>query len=531
MNRRSFFSLLTHGSSFRTEVSSAHDRTQITAGLEPYATPLTRADALHLLRRLSFGPTTQMVTSLIGKSATAAVDMLLGDGTEPAPASPGTWVDKAQEDPNNLDIISKNGIEAGWRANFLQLQNWWANLMMNESTVLSEKLTMFWSGHFTTEFTYDLGYVPPQVLYRQNLMLRRDRLGNFKTFLEDVSLDPAMLVYLGGVLNVKGKPNENYGREMMELYSCGIGQYSEGDVKNAARVLTGWKAALYSDSPAKNGIFNAYFEPRDHDIEAKQFLENSIPARDDASNTEYQVRTEEVRKMIDILFRQRTDAVGRFMMDKLYRYFVYSNPSGTDASVIDELKTRFIESGFEIRPVVRALLSSAHFFDAANRGVQIKTPGEYVIGMARQLGTALPSTAVATSDVTKGSMASMEQVLMDPPNVAGWPGYRNWINTKSYPQRSQYARDLIKAWTDAQIQTFVKQFPNHTDVNALIDGVTEFLLPVPVSQKRREYYVSVALAGAKDYEWAGIINNPVTGGVRMRSLLNAMMKAPDFHLC
>jgi hypothetical protein len=180
---------------------------------------------------------------------------------------------------------------------------------------------------------------------------------------------------------------------------------------------------------------------------------------------------------------------------------------------------------------VRALLSSAHFFDAANRGVQIKTPAEYVVGLARQLGTALPATAVATSDVTKGSMASMEQVLMDPPNVAGWPGYRNWINTKSYPQRSQYARDLIKAWTDAQIQTFVKQFPNYTDVNAIVKGVTEFLFPVPVSQKRHDYYVSVLLAGAKDYEWAGIINNVTTGGVRMRTLMNAMMKAPDFHLC
>lgn len=531
MNRRSFFSLLTQGSSFRTESASTGDRAEITAGLEPYATPLTRTDALHLLRRLSFGPTTDLVNSITGKTALQAVDQLLGNGSEPAPASPGAWVDKAQEDPNNLDIISKNGIEAGWRASFLQLQNWWANLMMTESTVLSEKLTMFWSGHFTTEFTYDLGYIPPQVLYRQNMLLRRDRLANFKTFVEDITIDPAMLVYLGGVLNIKGKPNENYGRELMELYSCGIGQYSEGDVKSAARVLTGWKAALYSDSPAKNGVFNSYFEPRDHDIEAKQFLENTIPARDDASNTEFQVRTEEVRKMIDILFKQRTDAVARFMMSKLYRYFVYSNASASDAKVINDLKDLFISSDFEIRPVVRALLGSAHFFDAANRGVQIKTPAEFVIGMARQLGTTLPTTAVSTTDVTKGSMASMEQVLMDPPNVAGWPGYRNWINTKSYPQRSQYARDLIKAWTDAQIQTFVKQFPNYTDVNAIVTGITEFLFPVPVSQKRHDYYVSVLLAGAKDYEWAGIINNAVTGGVRMRTLMNAIMKAPDFHLC
>ena len=120
---------------------------------------------------------------------------------------------------------------------------------------------------------------------------------------------------------------------------------------------------------------------------------------------------------------------------------------------------------------------------------------------------------------------------MDPPNVAGWPGYRNWINTKSFPQRTQYARGVITTWSDAQIQTFVKQFPNYTDVNDCVKGITEFLFPVPVSQKRHDYYVSALLGGAKDYEWAGIINNPVSGGVRMRTLLNAMIKAPDFHLC
>ena len=112
MNRRSFFTLLTQGSSFRTESASLGDRAEITAGLEPYATPLTRTDALHLLRRLSFGPTTSLVNSITGKTALEAVDMLLGNGSEPAPASPGVWVDKAQEDPNNLDIISKNGIES-----------------------------------------------------------------------------------------------------------------------------------------------------------------------------------------------------------------------------------------------------------------------------------------------------------------------------------------------------------------------------------------------------------------------------------
>jgi hypothetical protein len=180
---------------------------------------------------------------------------------------------------------------------------------------------------------------------------------------------------------------------------------------------------------------------------------------------------------------------------------------------------------------VKAMLSSAHFYDVANRGVQIKTPAEFVVGLARQLGVALPSTAVSSSDVSKGTMVSMEQEIMDPPNVAGWPGYRNWINTKSYPQRLKYARDLITSLSDAQVQTFVRQFANFSDVYAFVDAVSTYFLPVAITKKRKDHYASILLSGGQDYEWANIVNAAATCGVRVRSLLNAMIKAPDFHLC
>ncbi len=531
MHRRSFFNLLTQGSTFRADQPEGSERAHIASGLEAYATPLTLNDAFHVLRRMSFAPTMSAATALVGKSATEAADAILGTGNEAASSTPGAWVDIADENPAYLDIISRGALEGKWNTNFAQLQLWWAEQMRSESGVLREKLTLFWSGHFTSEYTYDQGFIPPQALYHQNVMLRQNRLSNFKNFLETVSLDCAMLLYLGGVLNVKGTANENYAREMMELFSCGIGQYTEGDVKNAARVLTGWKAAVFSDAPAKNGIFNSFFEPKDHDVQAKQFMAQTIAARADADNTEFQVRNEEVRGIINILFNYRSDAIANFISRKLYRYFVYSNPSASDDAVIAEMRGIFQQNNYDVKPLLRALLSSAHFYDAANRGVQIKTPAEFAVGLARQLGVALPTNTASSSDVTKASMRTMEQDLMDPPNVAGWPGYRNWVNTKSYPLRLKFGRDIITSMSDTDVQKFVQQIADNNDVYKFVDNLCAFLLPKDIVQKRKDAYVATLLAGGKDYEWNGIVSNAATCGVRIRSLLSAMIKAPDFHLC
>lgn len=499
MNRRVFLGLERRAPARLAEPISS---------IEPYEEPLQRSDVLHLLRRLTFGPTPELVEQLIGKSAEEAVDLLLGDPSqEPPVPSPGAWVNQAQEDPRGVDIVTRNQIESTWQANFKALQQWWIEQMLDETIPAREKLTLFWSGHFTTEFTYDLGYIPPQVLYRQNLMLRRMRLANFRAFLEEVTLDCAMLEYLGGTLNVAGTPNENYAREMMELYSTGIGWYTEGDVKEAARVLTGWKSSLYSDAPAPNGMFNTWFKPSDHDIGAKQYLGMTIPARDQDTNTEYLVRTQEVRRMIEILFQQRPEAVARFITSKLYRYFVYSNPGATDAAVLSALMDVFIANDFELRPLVRTLLASKHFFDPANRGVQIKTPAEFVVGLGRQLGVPLSGAADA--------MARMEQDLIDPPDVSGWPGYRTWISTKTFPQRIQYAGQLIAAMSDAQAQAFVRSFEGWQSVETFVAAVTEFLLPRPVSAERQAYYQAILLGGAPSYEWPSIANDAQAVGSRL----------------
>ncbi len=526
MKRRSFLSILRfeNDGQMQGNDDKIPERVALSTGLEPLTTPLTLNQAYHLLRRITFAPTVASANQIVGKTADEAVELLLGNGIDTAPTAL-TWIDSITENPAGADIFTKNSIEGQWRSYYGDLIRWWTELMRKEEIPAIEKLTQFWSSHFTSEFTVDEGYIMPQLLYRQNKLIRESRLGNFKKFAKDITLDGAMLVYLGGTLNTKKSPNENYGRELMELFTCGLGQYSEGDVKEAARVLTGWRVGRYSDEPKPNGIYATYFSPPDHDTGSKQVLGMSVVARDTDTNTEYLVKTEEINKLVDIIFEIRGDAVARFVSRKIYRYFIYSSPSGTDDNVIEQMATLFKEKNFEIRPLIAAVLKSAHFFDEANIGVQIKTPVEYVVGFARQLSKAFASDAGA-------SMATMEQTLMDPPNVSGWEGYHRWISTKTYPNRRQFATGLVSTMSDKELIDLVKQFPDYTDADKLTTALELFFLPKPVIASRHKYYLEEALLQKQPvYEWQGMLNDGAAAARGIKAVLMAFIKAPDFHLC
>jgi uncharacterized protein (DUF1800 family) len=403
-----------------------------------------------------------------------------------------------------------------------QLQNWYVQVMRDAGVTIIEKMVAFWSNHFAIEFVVDLDYVIAPLLYRQNQMFRDIGLGSYREMMKAVTLDGAMLVYLGGHLNTVGKPNENYGREMLELYTTGLGHYTEGDIKEAARILTGWKVAQFNDEPFPNGIFNPYFRPDLHDANAKQFMGVSFPARDASTNTEFIVRRDEVHKLIDTIFERRPQEVARFICNKIYRFFVYSNPGGNDSGVIQAMADIFIANDFEIRPVIEALLKSQHFFDNATIGSQIKTPIEFEIGLARQLGT----NRNLVSDAS-----SMGQRLFQPPNVAGWPGYRTWITTNTYPVRAEVSESVVNAMSDSELLNFINGFSNPSDVYALVTDAAALLLPRPLSDERKQALVDDLLDGAPDYEWGQILSNsPSTAARNMKSMLRNVVQLPDFNL-
>lgn len=521
MNRRDLFKSLVRMT--ERDHSPIDQQPVITAGLSERTTPLTLDDVLHLLRRMGFAGTMPQAKSFVGKTPGEVVDFLLGSDNEPDLPSPGPWIDVGTENPLGADLQTRQAIELSYYVNHAALSNWWLDHMSNDTKTI-EKLTLFWMSHWVCEFSFDVDSVTiPQSLYREMKMLRKLRLGDMREMALEVSVDNAMVWYLGGTYNEVGKPNENYGRELLELFTTGIGWYTEGDVQEASRVLTGWKASLYTDEPTPNGLYNTWFAAARHDTGAKQFMGQTIPARTVDNNTEFQVKNEEVYELIKIIFRVRPEAVSNFIAEKFYRYYVYSSKGDVDTEFVGELAIAFAAADFNIRALARALFTSERFYDPALRGVQIKTPFEFLVGLQRQLGIA------ATDRVNW--MARMDQHVVDPPNVSGWPGYRSWISTNTYPVRRQFSDALIRQLSDAQAVTLIKQFDDYTDVRKFVRGVIMYLLPVAVTQAREDFYVKALLGTAPEYEWVNIVDDTAAAGQRFRSLLTTISKAPDFQLC
>lgn len=520
MNRRSLLTGFVRGMK-RDDLPDASPMI-LEAGAEAYTSPLSLADAYHLLRRVGFGPSHTQAASLVGRMAADVVDELLGSDNEDPPPSPGSWTETWTEDPDGADLQTRFAIWRQWDNSMAAFAKWWITRMSTEGSAV-EKTTLFWTSHWVSEYDFDNTNSVPQLLWRQYLMLRKHRIGNLRQLALEATLDSAMLYYLGGTFNSVGKPNENYARELMELFLTGLGWYTEGDVKEAARVLTGWRAQQFSDAPAPNGKYQAWFDAAAHDTGAKQFLGITIPARTEDNNTAFQVREEEVLRIIDILHTARAEAVSRFITSKVYRYYVYSSPGDLPQAFIEDVAKVFRDADFNLRALFKAMFSSAHFFDPALRGAQIKTPIELVAGLQRQLGLDIgnPQTWVDR----------MDQPVMDPPTVAGWPGYRTWISTNTYPVRRSFARDLIKTLTDQQAGAFIRMFDDYSDARKLVNAIVAYMLPVPVSSERTTYYLNALLQGAPDYDWPTIVNNPSATGSRVRNLLTTISQAPDFQLC
>ncbi len=529
VSRRNLFSLL-------NSVSAGNGTRKFAPLSDPLAPFVPDAnnpwDALragHLLRRAMMSPTWPDITALVALGDPGkAVDLVLSSASTPAVPS---MANDGTENPYPLALPAQYPIFGKWASDAAALRAWWAGLHRAASNSIQEKMTAFWSGHFTTQF--DLGgqqYVIAPLLYRQNQLFRASGLGNFKDLVKSVTLDGAMLVYLGGNQNSVGAANENYAREMMELFTCGLGGgYTETDIHAAARILTGWRVGQYTNDAAPNGIFNTWFDPTQHDTGDKTYFETDFPAIDATTNTEYLVKQNEIYRMVDVLFDKTADSIANFISTKLYKFFVYSDPDTTsesvEQSVIAAMATLFQSpsNNWEIKPVVSALLKSAHFFDNNNIGAQIKTPAEYVIGMARQLA---PSYGI------DANMTAIDEQFFQPPNVSGWPGYHDWITTSTYPTRGTDAGAAIKMMDDNAAIAFVEQFPNYTDVNALSTAIGQLLLPRPLSTDRQTTFAQKLAGTTQTYEWASILaSSPATAAANIRDLLNYISSLPDFELC
>lgn len=500
--------------------------------LEKETAPLDRKKAYHLLRRITFAPTPEMLDIAIGKTPDEVVDSFLNpDAPLPSGDELSNWKDTQEEDPlSGLPQEIRSEIEGRLRSRYRDFKDWWLDLMRNENATLMEKLTLFWTNVWCIEFTYDtLSLVPPPLIYRNNQTLRQHRLGNYKKIVEEMTLDGAMLLYQSLNFSTKEAPNENFIRELLELFTMGIGHYSEGDIREGARVLTGWRTAAYLYQPKPNGAFETYFLPNAHDTGSKTFMGVSIKGRNEADNSEFQVREEEVKGLINILFTERPYEIARFVSEKIYTYFLYSSPGDVELSIIEDMAETMVQNDFEIYPVVKEFLTSKHFYEDTFIGGQFKTPPAFIVGLERMLNTEYKTGTVKR---TRMAVDDLEQELYDPPNVSGWKGYRSWISTKTYPARIDYANTILDGTEDSNLIELIRKFPEYTDIESAIDYVLEYLLPREVSLNRRENYKSTLLNGLNANQWANEIDtNSQTIINGMRNLLKEIFKAPDFQLC
>lgn len=433
---------------------------RLVESLQTHQAPLDERSARHLLRRTMFGAHPTAINDLIGQPADAAVDAIVDAAlNEPLPPKPH-WADRPPPDYNQDPVAFDAYVENTFTwINELQ-ENLFAGFLEGG---LREKLALFWHNHFVTQ--QDTYFFAPWA-YRYVTVMRTHALGNFKDFVDAVGRDPAMLIYLNGDLNEAGAPNENYARELLELFTMGIfdkngaPNYTEHDIVQIARALTGWKVDW--------SRLRSYFTFNSYDAGRKTIFGQS-------GSYNYS-------RVLDLIFEQRAEAIAHFICSKLYTEFVYASPN---PAIIDELADIFIANDFEIAPVVRALLKSEHFFDSGGYGAQFKSPVQFLTGFLQETQIEEPEKLYSA---LPGLSYFMGQAVLNPPNVAGWPGHRTWLNTATMPARWDVAAyvlfgaDVMPALDLTPLALQIHDPDEPLAAFTIAVALAEHFLPVPLDE-------------------------------------------------
>ncbi|MEP6997788.1 MAG: DUF1800 domain-containing protein [Betaproteobacteria bacterium] len=417
----------------------------MTPSLAPTATAspsdlLDYDDARHLLNRAGFGATQAEIQRTVGMTRDQAARSLL-DGARTNPVNPPPlWTAEtgplSYPRPGDASDAERKMFQQEQIRKGLELRGWWVGEMLATSSPLTERMTLFWHNHFvSSQQKVRLAWF----MYRQNATLRANALGNFGDLLHAVARDPAMVIYLDNAQNRKGSPNENFAREVMELFTLGEGRYSEQDIKEAARAFTGWSL----DRSTGQFVFRRFI----HDDGVKTVLGRSGNLDGD--------------KVVDILLAQ--PATAEFITRKLWREFVSPDP---DENALRRIAQRFRDSRYDISTALREMLTSDAFYAPENRAALIKSPVELVVGTLRQFGMK-PGEATPFAVAAAG----MGQNLFAPPNVKGWPGQETWINASTLLARKRFLERLFRsdeavngALSGADAQAMV----NDASINAII---------------------------------------------------------------
>jgi uncharacterized protein (DUF1800 family) len=361
--------------------------------------------ARHLLSRTGFSTAEAEIAKLATLTRQEAVAKVVVPADERALLPLPAWLEEKPLTQKSLAEKTREAQENYRKVNnerTMELRDWWVGNMLQTETPLAEKMTLFWHNHFATS---QQKVRIAHLVYAQNMLFRKQALGNFGTLLRELSRDPAMLIYLDSVNSKKEAPNENFAREVMELFSLGEGNYTEKDIKEAARAFTGWSV------DRESGKY--MFRRGAHDFGKKTIFGKTGNFDGD--------------QVIDLILARPEAA--QFITRKLWREFVSPTP---DESEVKRLALVLQNSGYDLAKLMAAMLSSDAFFAADNRGVLIKSPVEFVVGTVKTFNVKPPNVRPFVLQI-----ALLGQNLFLPPNVKGWPGGEVWINSASLLNRKQ----------------------------------------------------------------------------------------------
>lgn len=533
-----------------------------TEGLQEYTGIWDTPQVVHLLKRMLFGAKQADINYFKSRTMQESVDELLLPTAVPSTYPLNNYSVDGYTDPTGVALWQtwiNTGIAVADKElnekRISSFKTWWLGQAINSSRSIHEKLTVFWHNHFATDTGVATDKIKARFWYDHYMALRLHALGNFKSMTKAITLDPAMLFFLNGDSNVKQSPNENYARELQELYTAGKAvdsRYTEDDVRAAALVLTG-----HTIDPV---TFTYFFDAGKHHSGNKEF--SSFYGNRIITGFNGAAGATEVDALLDMIFAQ--EEISKHICRKIYRYFIYYKiDNDIEQTIITPLAQIFRNNNFDIQPVLAALFKSRHFFDMVySSACIIKSPLDFTIDLCNEFNVVFPDPAdnEATYAVWQSiqyEAAEMQQELGAIPEVAGWYAYYQepafhelWINTATYTRRNIFTDRMIADGIMNNNQTividpiaFADQLANPENPNLLIDQSLEILLRYPLSASAKEFIKrSILLSGQlQDYYWTGAWNsykanpanpaNRATVLTRLASLYKYIMNLPEYHLC
>jgi uncharacterized protein (DUF1800 family) len=520
--------------------------------LNPYTGNWTKNEAAHLLRRTLFGFTFPNLTTAVNDGLDVTVNKLFTfnpdtsqplafDENETVAAFGTSWINSPFIDPNN-QLFS---------ARFKSLVAWTQKRIFASGYNLQEKMTLFWQNHFAVNADSE-----PSALYKLNQIYYQNALGNYKDIVKQVTISPAMLHFLNGDSNVKNAPNENYSRELLELFTLGKGPqvaqgdyttYTEYDIAQGAKILSGWRNNLYNQ---QSGGAISYFDSNLHDDSTK-----TLSARfgnaviNNAGNLEYS-------NYIDVIFNH--PEIGKHLCRKLYRWFVnYDITPEIETNIITPLAQILIANNFNIAPVVSSLLKSQHFYDINTRGAIIKNPIEYIFSFLKPCFIA-PNFDLATTYQMYLNIHWASDNLglhyFAPPSVGGWTAYYQapsysqlWANSFYIKRRFQFASWFLlyggitingNSFNTSAL-SFLNTLSQPSNAIQVIADIESMFAPKGFSNTTKNTLKSILTNGLPDFEWTiqydEYIQNPNNTSFssvisnRIASVLNRLTNLPLFH--